>query len=415
MQMMVVAHASYGHNSFFKNNHMFERFTQAKDILGHLLKLKNYVRECEDKYGYEEVEKVIDACHALETHGVDRYKKPQKRTPEEAKAKRERIEEARRQSVDRVMDTTLVKKKKVSQPFSVAAEEEPLVPKGGEENLLRYIATYAPHLPHWKRNIINMIADKAQYFYPQRQTQAMNEGWASFWHYTIMNDLYDLDLIDNGMMADFIKFHTNVLAQPDYDDKRFSGINPYFVGFRIYQDIKRICMEPTEEDKEWAPEIAGNGDWLNTLKEAMEDYKDESFFLQFLSPKLIRDLRLFALQNDSELSYYEITGIHNEKGYDHVRRVMASNYRLADNEPRIEVVDYNYRGDRTLTLLHSVYRGRPIEREDMSEILKHMYQLWEHPVVLESRDPDGKLVNGMSCPPGKAKPGSLEYSSEFGF
>ena len=41
----------------------------------------------------------------------------------------------------------------------------------------------------------------------------------------------------------------------------FNGINPYTLGYHMMQDIKRICENPTEEDKKWFPYLA-NTDWL---------------------------------------------------------------------------------------------------------------------------------------------------------
>jgi spore cortex formation protein SpoVR/YcgB (stage V sporulation) len=78
MQALVMAHACYGHNSFFKGNYLFKSWTDASSIIDYLLFAKNYIAECEQKYGITEVESTIDACHALMSHGVDRYKRPQK-------------------------------------------------------------------------------------------------------------------------------------------------------------------------------------------------------------------------------------------------------------------------------------------------------------------------------------------------
>ena len=125
----------------------------------------------------------------------------------------------------------------------------------------------------------------SQYFYPQRQTQVMNEGWATFWHYTILHELYDEGLVSDGFIMEFLVSHTSVVAQPGFDSPHYSGINPYALGFAMMQDIRRICEEPTDEDKEWFPDFAGK-DWLETLHYAMKNYRDESFVLQFLSPKM---------------------------------------------------------------------------------------------------------------------------------
>lgn len=125
----------------------------------------------------------------------------------------------------------------------------------------------------------------------------MNEGWATFWHYTILNHLYDEGLLSDKFMLEFLHSHTSVVAQPPYNSRYFSGINPYALGFAMFRDIKRICEEPTEEDKEWFPELAG-ANWLDALHFAMRNFKDESFISQYLSPKLIRDFKFFAICDD---------------------------------------------------------------------------------------------------------------------
>src|SRR6185295_14855187 len=75
-QALVIAHASYGHNSFFKGNHLFRQWTAADAILDYLVFARHYVMQCEERHGATAVEEVIDACHALMQHGVDRYRRP---------------------------------------------------------------------------------------------------------------------------------------------------------------------------------------------------------------------------------------------------------------------------------------------------------------------------------------------------
>src|SRR6516164_7600531 len=75
-QALVIAHASYGHNSFFKGNHLFRQWTDADAILDYVVFARRYVMECEERYGATAVEEVLDACHALMPHGVDRYRRP---------------------------------------------------------------------------------------------------------------------------------------------------------------------------------------------------------------------------------------------------------------------------------------------------------------------------------------------------
>ena len=116
-------------------------------------------------------------------------------------------------------------------------------------------------------------------------------------------------------------------------------------------DIRRICESPTAEDRHWFPSIAGT-DWREVLDFAMRNFKDESFVAQYLSPHLIRELRLFALCDDDERSDLVVSAIHDEAGYRHVRQVVASQYDLVNQQPDIQVWDVDRRGDRALTLRH---------------------------------------------------------------
>ena len=76
LTLLVLAHAAYGHNHFFKNNYLFKQWTNADSIVDYLIFARKYISVCEEKYGYEEVELVLDAGHALMNYGVDKYKKP---------------------------------------------------------------------------------------------------------------------------------------------------------------------------------------------------------------------------------------------------------------------------------------------------------------------------------------------------
>ena len=165
--------------------------------------------------------------------------------------------------------------------------------------MLYFIEKNAPLLEPWQREIVRIVRKVAQYFYPQRQTQVMNEGWATFWHHTLLNTMYDEGRLSDGFMIEFLSSHTNVVFQPPVAHPHYGGINPYALGFGLYQDIRRICEAPTPEDRRWFPDIAGS-DWQATLDYAMRHFKDESFIGQFLSPKLMRDMRLFSILDDAE-------------------------------------------------------------------------------------------------------------------
>ena len=176
------------------------------------------------------------------------------------------------------------------------------------------------------REILRIVRSLAQYLYPQKQTKVMNEGCATFVHHYIVHKLYDDKLLTDGAMLEILHNHSNVVFQPEFDDPRYAGINPYALGFDMMQDIRRIASEPTDEDREWFPEFAGNGDWRQVLKEAWSNYRDESFILQYLSPTLIRKWKLFVLDDDAAKSHYTVSQIHDERGFRRVRQALAENW-----------------------------------------------------------------------------------------
>lgn len=388
MQALVIAHASYGHNSFFKGNYLFRSWTDAESIIDYLLFARNYIAKCEQRHGVAEVEAILDSCHALMNHGVDRYKRPYPVSIAEEKQRQKEREEILQQQVNDLWRTIPVKEDRRK------SDGVQQFPKEPEENLLYFLEKNAPLLEPWHREVVRIVRKIAQYFYPQRQTQVMNEGWATFWHYTILNTMYDRGLVTDGFMLEFLQSHANVLFQPAYDSPYYSGINPYTLGFAMMTDIRRICEQPDDEDRRWFPDIAGS-DWLKTLDFAMRNFKDESFILQFLSPKVIRDLKLFAVLDDDQQEKIEISAIHDEAGYQLIREKLASQYNLGDREPNIQVVKVDRRGDRALYLQHLQHRRRPLG-DNTEEVLKHLHRLWGFDVHLESVSLDGDGANQES-------------------
>lgn len=380
MQALVIAHACYGHNSFFKNNYLFKTWTDATAIIDYLVFAKDYVAQCENRYGVEAVEKILDSCHALQNYGVDRYKRPAPISAAEERARQEEREHYLQQQVNLLWRTIPTSKEASDQEHSHGFPAEP------QENLLYFIEKNAPLLEPWQRELIRIVRKIAQYFYPQRQTQVMNEGWASFWHYTLMNTMYDRGYVNDAFMIEFLSSHSSVIYQPPYDSKFYSGINPYTLGFNIYTDLKRMCEHPTDEDREWFPEVVGT-DWLDTLHFAMENFKDESFIQQYLSPKVMRDMKLFCVYDDQDSPEYEIRAIHDDPGYRQVRSALADQYNLSTREPDIQIVDVDLRGDRSLTLKHTRHNNMPLNNE-CEEVLRHVHRLWGFDVHLGSYNGD---------------------------
>jgi spore cortex formation protein SpoVR/YcgB (stage V sporulation) len=97
-------------------------------------------------------------------------------------------------------------------------------------------------------------------------------------------------------------------------------------------------------------------------------------------------MRLFLLADNDKDPYFTVDQIHNEDGYRQIRETLARSYDVALNEPDIQVVDVDLRGDRQLQLRHTQRNGIPLAEGDRDEVLRHVRQLWGYDVVLTSID-----------------------------
>jgi len=380
MMMLVMAHAAQGHNSFFKNNYMFKQWTDAEGIIDYMVFARDYILKCEEKYGPDEVEWTLDACHTIQRYGVDKYVHPPKMT---AKKEKERLKKALKWDDENYNDLwkTLPQKFVTEQSEGKRDTNDLSDP---QENILFFIEKNAPTLPQWKRELIRIVRKVAQYFYPQSQTKMINEGWATFSHYMIINKMYDEGYLPDGFMIEFFKSHSGVIYQPDYNSKYFSGLNPYTLGFNIFMDIKRICEDPTEEDREWFPNLIGK-DWLEECTFAMENFRDDSFVQQYLSPKVMRDMKLFTIMDDTDDDHFEVTSIHDNTGYKKVREALSNQYNRGFHIPNIQVTDVDTYGDRTLTLTHFIFNDRTLNLNVEEEVLEFIEELWGFDVILKTQ------------------------------
>ena len=184
MQALVIAHACYGHNSFFKGNYLFRTWTDADAIIDYLVFARNYIAECEERHGEDAVE---DAARLLPRPDEPRRgplppaaRKIAWRRNRRARKEREAYLQPQVNDLWRTLPRR-ADKAEAAQPSTQRFPDEP------QENLLYFIEKNAPLLEPWQREVVRIVRKVAQYFYPQRQTQVMNEGWATFWHYTLLN------------------------------------------------------------------------------------------------------------------------------------------------------------------------------------------------------------------------------------
>jgi stage V sporulation protein R len=375
-QALVIAHAAFGHNTVFKNNYMFKEWTTAGSIIDYLIFAKNYIADCEARYGEDEVELLLDAAHTISAHGVDKRKrKHNKRMSEDELAAKEVAKaDEEQQELDIIIQTTSAKKPKKQK------NELELDDVGDEENLLYFIYKNAPNMKRWQREILRIVYKIRQYFYPQGQDKILNEGMATFTHYHIMDELEKKGLISDDAQLAWLHLHSNVIYQPDMHSKHYSGnFNPYALGFDILKEVKRICSDPTKEDEVWFPDLVGK-DWRTEVKNAAFDYRDESFIEQFMSPNLMRKYKMMTVDVNDKLGI--VKDIADDMGYSNMRREFALQHNPINHIPDITVKSARMSGDRMLTLEYKKYKGRSLHPKLAEKTMQHVKLLWGYPCEL---------------------------------
>lgn len=363
MQLLVLAHAGVGHNHFFKNNYLMKQWSRPKSILDYCLYTKTFIEECEEKYGFGLVEETLDFAHKLKYSSIDKYPRNAKQTELQKKEKyKQKINEIQKDISDLYPLTT---------QFDYINENGVI-----EENFLYFLEKHST-VALWQKEIFRIVRQLAQYFYPNICTKVMNEGFASFVHYTLMNDLYDAHYISDGQYIEFLASHTNVIDQLPWYSKSYSGLNPYTLGFMMFRDIKRMCTEPTKEDCEYFPDIV-NTNWVETINHIVESYIDHTFILQFLSPKVIRDLRLFAVDLNTWSFVDEtvdVVDIHSDECYTRLKQKIAEKFKFETHFP-IFPISYSYTKKQTiknviidLSILRLDHSISPGEHDQMDSLI----------------------------------------------
>jgi len=330
---LVIAHVM-GHVDFFKNNAWFARTNRrmVDDAASHARRIGAY----EFQYGHRVVERFLDAVLSIEEH-VDPTAFVA-RAPDAARA-------PAAPAVGRYDD--LLARHELPKPAERvdAHDGGPALP---EKDLLGFIAAHSPVLEPWQRDVVAMIREEMLYFVPQMQTKTINEGWASFWHSRIMREL---DLGDAEHL-EFAELHAGVVSP------HTGQLNPYFVGYRILEDIERRYGR-------------------ERLFEAREVENDVSLLRNYLTEELCEELDLFVFELvDGEA--WTIT----EKRWERVRDQLVANMSNF-GFPYIEVADGDYKRNLELFLRHR-YEGTELDLRYARKTLENCQVLWGRPVHLET-------------------------------
>jgi stage V sporulation protein R len=273
----------------------------------------------------------------------------------------------------------------INPPDTLKAEEEERkkqqeaversFPERPERDVLWFLMEFAPIKP-WQRDILSIIRDEAYYFAPQGQTKIMNEGWASYWHSTIMTER----ALEPWECIDYADHHSGTMAT------QRGRLNPYKLGIELFRDIEmrwntgRFGKEFEECDdldkkRKWDKKL---GLGRKKIYEVRKIHNDITFIDTFLTPEFCEQHRMFSYAYAEQGGNYVIESREFQKIK---QRILfgLTNY----GKPWIYVVDGNYRNRGELLLRHE-HNGIDLRLDRSADTLANVQAIWGRPVHLQT-------------------------------
>jgi stage V sporulation protein R len=360
--VLVTAHV-LGHADFSKNNMMFRRCQEqgALHIVEHAATHARQIERNIEAYGQNAVERVLDAALSLEQYiDLDQALR-RERYPETVAVPKARVDDSFRSRFASLDGAPVA----APEPRKLRAP----IPPHPERDLLWFIATYAPEMESWERDIFLAVREESFYFYPVFATQIMNEGWASFWHARLLREA---NFIPQEAYLDAIKCHSDVVRPIAAGEQSALAVNPYHLGFTLWEEIV----------KRWG---------IDTARQIRTEDDDFSFLRNHLTREIAEDMGLFRYQRQlngqAKVVAADIEALHEG--------LLTDKYNFG--APRVSAVEV--RNDGTLVLQHdNRLDGRGLDVERTRKVLDYVKTVWRRPVVLKTVDAASKPMEILADP-----------------
>ncbi len=409
-QKLVMAHV-YGHCDFFKNNHWFSK-TNRK-MMDEVANHGTRIRRIMDEVGVEEVENFIDACLSIEDlidiHAPFIQRQETKDRYDFSMEKKEKDSlESQRFEAKSYMDRFINPPEAMKKVEESTEEESPVrqLPEHPERDVMLFLLQNAP-LNAWQASVLEIIRDETYYFAPQAQTKIMNEGWASYWHSTIMirQGLTSADVVN------YCDHHSGTMASSP------TQLNPYKVGIELFRDIEDRWnrgafgreYEECDDDAKRRNWNADAGLGREKIFEVRRIHNDLTFIDEFLTLEFVREHKFFRFGYDPGNDVYEIESREFPKVKQQLLESLTNRGR-----PLIAVVDGNYKNRGELYLEHD-YSGVELQLDYARDTLENLYRLWNRPVHIQTVLEDSQAVvsfDGSDHSLKTGEPADLDDDSE---
>ena len=380
-QKLVMAHV-YGHCDFFKNNAYFSHTSRKMmdEMANHGIRIRRYA----EKFGEEEVEGFLDRCMSIDdlidvhSPAIRRREEVSRFNFHKADEEEEEIKLTRFKSkgyMDTYINPRDLLKAEEDERRKLKEETAKRFPEQPEKDILLFLIEHAP-LKNWQRDILSIVRDEAYYFAPQAQTKIMNEGWASYWHSTIMSQ----KALQPSEVIDYADHHSGTMAT-------YGGrINPYKLGIELFRHIEHRWntgkfgkeyddCDDLEKRRKWDKQL---GLGRQKIFEVRRVHNDITFIETFLTPDFCREHKMFSFSYDDQVEQYVI----ESREFEQIKQRLL--FSLTNfGKPWIYVVNGNYK-NRGELLLHHRHLGVDLRQDQAADTLANIQYVWSRPVHLET-------------------------------
>jgi len=376
-QKLVMAHV-FAHCDFFKNNYYFSHTNRKMidEMANHASRIRRYI----DLHGLENVENFIDVCLSLENL-IDYHSYYIQRREKEKDS--EKNEKDSSQGIKKLKSKKYMEKY-INPPDFIEAQKKELeekfasdqtFPSQPEIDVLLFLMENAP-MENWQHDILGIIREEAQYFAPQGMTKIMNEGWATYWHSTIMTQR----VVEPTEVVDYAEHHSGTVANHP------GQLNPYRLGYQLFQYIEDSWNRGKfGKEYEECDDIKEKSNWDKKLNlgrdkifEVRKLYNDVNFIDTFLTEEFCREHKLFSYAYNTKNKRYEI----ESREFELIKqRILKSLTNLG--QPSIEVINANHENRGELYLYHR-YDDVELDLKYAQDTLKNLNVIWSRPVHIET-------------------------------
>jgi stage V sporulation protein R len=344
----------------------------------------NRVRRYMDRFGVEVVEEFIDACLSIDdlidihSPAIERRDQPNRYDFANADEEEEDVTTARfraKSYMDSFVNPAELLQREAERRREEKRNKEEHFPAHPERDVMLFLLQHAPLKP-WQIDVLATLREEAYYFAPQGQTKIMNEGWASYWHSTIMTR----QTVAPSEVICYCDHHSGTLAtSPD-------RLNPYKLGIELFRDIEdRWNRGRFGKEYEECDDLVAKRDWdtgaglgREKIFEVRRIHNDLTFIDTFLTLDFCREYKLFKFGYNPDSEYYEI----ESRAFPQVKQQLLANLTNM-GRPMIAVRDGNYKNRGELFLEHTS-TGVELKISEARDTLVNLHTLWNRPVHIET-------------------------------